>query len=115
MSDHLAHPNHHARGAIELHEPQPGVLYNLEGVVHLTGVSRRSILLYCKSGLVRALEDPEIGALAFDDEAVYAIRRIEYLRSHRGINLDGIRMIFELMHEVRRLENEMRFLRSSSW
>ncbi|MGZ8900948.1 MAG: chaperone modulator CbpM [Limisphaerales bacterium] len=99
-------------GFIELHDPQPGVLYNLEGVVHLTGVSRRSILLYCKSGLVRAMEDPEIGALAFDDEAIYTIRRVEYLRAHRGINLDGIRMIFDLLREVRRLEHEMRFLRS---
>ena len=97
---------------LELHDLQPGVLYSLDGVVHLTGISRRSVLLYCKSGLVRASEDPEIGAMAFDDEAIYAIRRIEYLRSERGINLDGIRMIFELMHEVRRLENEMRFLRS---
>lgn len=102
----------HPTGFIELHDPQPGVLYNLEGVVHLTGVSRRSILLYCKSGLVRAMEDPEIGALAFDDEAIYTIRRVEYLRSHRGINLDGIRMIFDLLREVRRLEHEMRFLRS---
>ena len=97
---------------IELHDPQPGVLYNLEGVVHLTGVSRRSVLLYCKSGLVRAMEDPEIGALAFDDEAIYTIRRVEYLRTERGINLDGIRMIFDLLREVRRLEHEMRFLRS---
>ena len=99
-------------GYIELHDPQPGVLYNLEGVVHLTGVSRRSVLLYCKSGLVRAMEDPEIGALAFDDEAIYTIRRVEYLRTERGINLDGIRMIFDLLREVRRLEHEMRFLRS---
>ena len=99
-------------GVIELHEPQPGVLYNLEGVVHLTGVSRRSVLLYCKAGLVRATEDPEIGALAFDDEAIYTIRRVEYLRAERGINLDGIRMIFDLWREVRRLEHEMRFLRS---
>lgn len=97
---------------IELHDPQPGVLYNLDGVVHLTGVSRRSVLLYCKSGLVRAQEDPNIGTLVFDDEAIFTIRRVEYLRSHRGINLDGIRMIFDLMNEVRRLEHEMRFLRS---
>jgi DNA-binding transcriptional MerR regulator len=97
---------------IELHDPQPGVLYNLDGVVHLTGVSRRSVLLYCKSGIVRAQEDPNIGTLVFDDEAIFTIRRVEYLRSHRGINLDGIRMIFDLMNEVRRLEHEMRFLRS---
>lgn len=99
------------RGPVEIHEPQPGVFYSLEGVVHLTGVSRRSILVYCKSGLIRVREDSTVGAMAFDDEAIYAIRRIEYLRSERGINLDGIRMIFDLMREVRRLQDEMRFLR----
>ena len=98
-------------GVVEVHDPQPGVVYHLDAVVHLTGVSRRSVLLYCKSGLVRAMEYPEVGSLAFDDEAIYTIRRVEYLRSQRGINLDGIRMIFELMREVRRLEHEMRFLR----
>ena len=97
---------------VEAHDPQPGVLYTLDGVVHLTGVSRRSVLLYCKSGLVRSRQDPEIGAMVFDDEAIYTIRQVEYLRAHRDINLDGIRMIFELMHEVRRLQDEIRFLRS---
>jgi DNA-binding transcriptional MerR regulator len=97
---------------LEVHDPQPGVLYSLDGVVHLTGVSRRSILVYCKSGLIRVREDSEAGGMAFDDEAIYTIRRIEYLRSERGISLDGIRMIFDLLNEIRRLQQEIRFLRS---
>lgn len=97
---------------LELHDPQPGVLYSLDGVVHLTGTSRRSILVYCKSGLVHPREDVVAGPMAFDDEAIFTIRRIEHLRTERGINLEGIRMIFELWNEVRRLENEVRFLRS---
>ncbi len=97
---------------VELHNPEPGVLYTLDAVVHLTGASRRSILVYCKSGLVQSRHDPETSPMAFDDEAIYTIRRIEYLRSVRGINLEGIRMIFDLWSQLRRLENEMRFLRS---
>jgi DNA-binding transcriptional MerR regulator len=97
---------------LEVHEPQPGVLYGLEAVVHLTGASRRSVLVYCRSGLVRSRQETDAGPLAFDDEAIYSIRRIEYLRSVRGINLEGIRMIFELWAQLRRLEEEMRFLRS---
>ena len=97
---------------LELRDAQPGVFHSLDGAVHLTGTSRRSILVYCKSGLVRAREDAEIGPMAFDDEAIFTIRRIEHLRTERGINLEGIRMIFELWSEVRRLENEVRFLRS---
>ena len=92
-------------------EPQPGVVYSLDAVVHLTGVSRRSILVYCKSGLVRSAGDPQQGEFSFDDEAIYRIRRVEELRSIHGINLAGIRMIFDLLQEVERLQSEMRFLR----
>jgi DNA-binding transcriptional MerR regulator len=97
---------------LQLNEPQPGVVYSLDAVVHLTGVSRRSILVYCKSGLVRSTGDPQQGEFSFDDEAIYRIRRVEHLRSEHGINLAGIRMIFDLMNELERLQNEMRFLRS---
>lgn len=99
-------------GIVEVHDPQPGVVYSLEGVVHLTGASRRSVLVYCKSGLVKPQGDGETGPMVFDDEAVYMIRRIEFLRSERGISLEGVRMILELSRELRRLQEELRFLRS---
>jgi DNA-binding transcriptional MerR regulator len=97
---------------LQVNEPGPGVLYSLDAVVHLTGVSRRGILVYCKSGLVRPSGDPQQGEFSFDDEAIYRIRRVEHLRLVHGINLAGIRMIFDLMNELQRLENEMRFHRS---
>ncbi len=96
---------------LQVNEPSPGVLYSLDAVVHLTGVSRRSILVYCKSGLVRTSGDPQQGEFTFDDEAIYRIRRVETLRLVHGVNLAGIRMIFDLMSELQRLENEMRFHR----
>jgi DNA-binding transcriptional MerR regulator len=96
---------------LQVNEPTPGVLYSLDAVVHLTGVSRRSILVYCKSGLVRSSGDPQQGEFRFDDEAIYRIRRVENLRLVHGINLAGVRMIFELMGELERLENEIRFRR----
>jgi DNA-binding transcriptional MerR regulator len=101
-----------SKADLQLTEPQPGLVYSLDAVVHLTGVSRRSILVYCKSGLVRSVGDQQQGEFSFDDEAIYRIRRVEQLRTVHGLNLAGIRMIFELMSEIRRLENEMRFLRS---
>jgi DNA-binding transcriptional MerR regulator len=97
---------------LQVTEPGPGVLYSLNAVVHLTGVSRRSILVYCKSGLVRTSGNPQQGEFSFDDEAIYRIRRVEHLRLVHGINLAGIRMIFDLMNELQRLESEMRFHRS---
>jgi DNA-binding transcriptional MerR regulator len=102
----------HETEALQPNESRPGVLYSLEAVVHLTGVPRRSVLVYCKSGLVQPAGDTQASEFMFDDEAIYRIRRVEHLRSVHGINLAGIRMIFDLMREVERLENEMRFLRS---
>lgn len=95
-------------------EPESNIQerHTLEAVAALTGVSRREILVYCRSGLVPADGDPEQEDLLFDDEAIYRIRRIEHLRAEQGINLAGIRMIFDLTTEVRRLREEMRFLRS---
>jgi DNA-binding transcriptional MerR regulator len=98
--------------SLELFHPLPGSVYSLETVVHLTGASRRSILVYCKSGLVRPQGDPETDALSFDEEGIYQIRQIEHLRSRHGINLAGIQIIFELLSELRHLHEEMRFLRS---
>ena len=55
---------------LQVCEHEPNLRYTLESVVHLTGVSRRSILVYCRSGLVRPLEDEASGgAMSFDDEA----------------------------------------------
>lgn len=100
------------KGNVEENEPAPGIFYSLDAVVDLTGVSRRSILVYCKSGLVQAAGNPQAGEFSFDDEAIYKIRRVEHLRAVHGINLAGIRMIFDLMQELERLRNEMRFFRS---
>ena len=91
-------------------EPQPGAVYSLESIVRLTGVSRSDVMVYCKSGLLLPLSGESENPI-FDDEAVFRIRRIEHLRSEQGINLTGIRMIFDLLNEVRRLEDEMRFHR----
>jgi len=68
---------------------EPGSTYSLEIAAHLAGVSRRNILLYCKSGLVRPIVQQPFGAFLFDDEAIHNMRRVEHLRTVCGINLQG--------------------------
>jgi DNA-binding transcriptional MerR regulator len=97
--------------AQEQNDPESGELHTIEAVATLTGASRREILRDYQSGLLLSRAAAGSETLMFDDEAVYRVRRIEHLRSVQGINLAGIRLIFELMNEVRRLEDEMRFLR----
>jgi DNA-binding transcriptional MerR regulator len=58
---------------------------------------------------VKPISDPEFDALTFDEQAIYMLRKIEFLRTAHGVNLAGIKIIFDLMHELRQMESEMRF------
>lgn len=84
---------------IERFRPDPGRLYDMEMTARLAGVPRRSVLIYCRWGLVRPTTSPEVQGWYFSTDAIGAIRRAEYLRTNRGVNLPGLRVIFELMDE----------------
>jgi DNA-binding transcriptional MerR regulator len=97
--------------ALELFQPKPNVFYSLEATAHLAGVPRRSILIYCRAGIVRPVVQPPYGVMEFTEEAIYTVRRIEHLRTVHDIDLDMLKSLFELLDEVERLRAELRFLR----
>ncbi len=97
--------------ALQLFEPAPEAVYTIEAAANLAHTGRHRILVYYKQGLVSPVVAPECGGFYFNDEGVRTLRRIEYLRTNRGINLAGTRMILELQNELERLRNEVRFLR----
>lgn len=111
MSDSL-HREPSPALALELFQPNPNVLYSLDATAHLAGVSRRSILIYCRAGLVRPVFQPPYGVMAFTEEAIYTVRRIEELRAAHGINVTLIKTMFGLLDEVERLRDEVRFYRN---
>ncbi len=96
---------------LELFQPKPDVLYSLDAAARIAGVSRRSILSYCRTGLVRPVLQPPYGVMTFTEEAIHAIRRIEYLRTVRGLDVALIKTMFDLIEEVESLRAEVRFLR----
>jgi DNA-binding transcriptional MerR regulator len=98
--------------AMELFQPKPNVLYSLDAAVHLSGVPRRSILIYCRAGLVRSVFLPPYGVMAFTEEAIHTIRRIEHVRTVHGSDLAMLKTMFDLLEEVERLRAELRFLRN---
>ena len=98
--------------ALELFQPKPGVLYSLDATARLAGITRRSILIYCRAGLVRPVVQPPYGVMEFTEEAIYTLRRIGYLRTAHGLDLVWIKTIFDLLDEVERLRTELRFLRN---
>ena len=85
--------------AVERFRPDPGRLYDLAWVSRLAGVSRHSVLVYCRWGLVRPVANPEEHGWYFNSEAIATVRHVEYLRVHEGVNLAGIRLILRLVEE----------------
>ena len=98
--------------AMELFQPKPNVLYSLDETAHLAGISRRSILIYCRAGLIQPVVQPPYGVMEFTEEAIYTLRRIENLRTVHGLDLAWIKAMFDLLDEVERLRAELRFLRN---
>jgi hypothetical protein len=96
---------------LQLFEPDPRVLYSIDLAAELLAMSRRTIVLCCKYGLVTAASDPLMSGWYFNEDALRMLRRIEALRILCGGNLSAARMILALQDEVSRLQAELRFWR----
>ena len=95
---------------MNLIHPDPHRTHSLEGVVKLTGASRRKIVFYCRKGVIcpigRTREEWH-----FDEETVIRLRHIEHLRQQHRMNWAAIRTIIALLDEVEALREELRFRR----
>ena len=98
-------------GTVQRFELRPNAVYTLETAAYLAAVPRRSILIYYMHGLVSPVAVPADSGYYFDDEAIRALRRMEFLRAECGFNLKGTQMVLNLMEEVERLRAELRFAR----
>jgi len=98
--------------ALTLFQPDPRVHYSLDATAHLAGVPRRSILIYCRAGLVRPVLQPPHGMMTFTGEAIDAVRRLEHVRTTHGLDVAWIAAMFDLLAELKRLRAELRFLRN---
>jgi DNA-binding transcriptional MerR regulator len=104
-------PDSPARLSMEVFQPKPNVFYSLDATAQLAGVPRRSILIYCRAGLVRPVVQPPYGVMEFTEEAIYTVRRIEHLRTVHNLDLAWLKTMFDLLDEVERLHAELRFWR----
>lgn len=73
--------------------------YTLEILAETTGVSTQTIVQYQEHGLLR----PE-----FDDETLRTLRRIQHLRETCEVNLNGLKLLTQLLDEVEQLRDELR-------
>jgi len=96
---------------LQIFEPDPRLLYPIDMAARLLDMSRHTIVLSCKYGLIGAVTDPLRNGWYFDEEALRMLRRVEALRTLCGGNLGAARMILALQDEVSRLHAELRFWR----
>lgn len=99
--------------ALVVFQPEPNILYSLEATAHLTGVPRRSLVIYCRAGLVQPIFQQPNGAMSFTDAAIYTVRRLEHLRAMHADDLAWLNTIMELENEVEYLRSELRFHRNA--
>ena len=111
MKKHTA-PDNSAGLSIEVFQPRPNIFYSLDATAQLAGVPRRSMLIYCRAGLVQPVVQPPYGVLEFTEEAIYTVRRIEHLRAVHSVDLAWLKAMFDLLDEVEHLRAELRFLRN---
>lgn len=98
--------------SLELYEPNPAEVYTLEQVVRFTHLPRRQIVLFCRHGLVAPVMAPDGGGWTFNDEGIRRLRRLAELRAAYQLNLRALRLVVELLDQVERLREELRFLRN---
>lgn len=96
--------------SLQLFQPSPDTLYTVDATARLTDMSRHTIIVCAKRGLISSCQD-ELGAYYFDDNAIGVLRSIQHLHVVYGFNLSGIKMVLDLLKEVERLQAEVRFLR----
>ncbi len=93
-------------------DPEPArEPYSLNTAARLAEVHPDRVKHYCRLGLLPGVPDPESREAAFTDQAVFELRRIEFLRREHGVNLSGIRIILNLWRRNESLVETLRFHR----
>jgi DNA-binding transcriptional MerR regulator len=84
--------------------------HSLKAAAALTGVRPDLLRYYCRAGLLgrerAGASDP-----VFDDNALYEVRRIEHVRQAYGVTRRALPLFCDLLRQVERLQDEVRFLR----
>ena len=96
--------------SIELYQPHPGDLYSLDVAARLVGTDRRSLLIYCRGGLLQPVFLPPYGIMAFTEEAICRARQVEAMRTDHGLSLAWIHTLFALVDDLAAVRAELRFV-----
>jgi DNA-binding transcriptional MerR regulator len=100
----MTRTNKSSVSAVQLFEPDPDVVYTIEAAGQIAHTPRRTILIYCRHGLVSSVTNPAREGYYFDLDAIRTLRRIAFLRADCGVNFVGIKLILRLLNEMERVQ-----------
>lgn len=86
-------------------EPPADVVYTIEATARLVGIPRRTILRYCRRGLISAAADAAKEGYFFDRGQIRTLRQIETLRPVCRDHLASIKLIIDLLNEIQHLRS----------
>jgi len=85
--------------------------YTLAMAAQLAAVHPDLLRHYCRIGLLGPAHTSPEPAPVFDDNSLYAVRRIQHFRQDHGVSLHALRLVCGLLREIEQLRGEVRFLR----
>jgi MerR family transcriptional regulator, heat shock protein HspR len=86
-------------------------LLTLEELAHATRLHPDLVESFVDFGLLEPVQR-DGRRLLFDMEAVLRVRAIQRLRRDLGVNLSGVAVILDLTERLRRMQQELEWLRS---
>ena len=89
-----------------------GPPYSLEEAAQQVAIHPDLLRYYCATGLLGEKHLNPAPGMTFDDNALHALRRIEYFRRQHGVGRHTLRIVAELLHENERLQSELHVLRN---
>ena len=84
-------------------------VYMISVAAELAGMHPQTLRIYESRGLITPQRSPKNTRL-YSDEDVMRLRRIQELTTELGMNLAGVEKVFELEHEIERMQRRMRNL-----
>jgi DNA-binding transcriptional MerR regulator len=82
--------------------------YSLDVIAELSGVTPQTILQYTERGLISPVADTGPRGFQFDEKTLRTLRRIENLLTTCEMNMDGLKLMLDLMDEVEQLREDLR-------
>lgn len=101
----------HFSGDCLVYDAETDLHYSIEVIAELAGVNPHTVIHYQEQGFFRPSSRDEENAEMFDVEFLRQLRRIEHLRTTCEMNDSGLKLMFDLLHEIESLREESRQIR----